>query len=64
MLRDSLVGLIEPIENSAGLPGSRAAGLMQKERVYRTIDPPCLEYSRPARVGIYISGKRLLSVSS
>ena len=47
MLRDILVGLIEPIWCGAGVHCSRA-GFSPRGRRHRTIDPQCLENPRPA----------------
>src|SRR5271157_3804063 len=47
MLRDTLVGLIEPMLRGAGVHCSRA-GLSPCCSRHRTIDPQCLENPRPA----------------
>jgi hypothetical protein len=47
MLRDTLVGLIEPMLRGAGVHCSRA-GFSPCCRRHRTIDPQCLENPRPA----------------
>src|SRR5271157_5375606 len=47
MLRDTLVGLIEPMLRGAGVPCSRA-GFSPCCSRHRTIDPQCLENPRPA----------------
>ena len=47
MLRDTLVGLIEPRLRGAGVHGSRA-GFSPCCSRHRTIDPQCLENPRPA----------------
>ena len=48
MLRDTLVGLIEPMLPGAGVHCSRA-GFSPCCSRHRTIDPQCLENPRPAR---------------
>jgi hypothetical protein len=47
MLRDTLVGLIEPMLRRAGVCCSRAGSSPCCSR-HRTIDPQCLENPRPA----------------
>jgi len=47
MLRDTLVGLIEPMLRGAGVHCSRAGFFPCCSR-HRTIDPQCLENPRPA----------------
>jgi hypothetical protein len=47
MLRDTLVGLIEPMLRGAGVHCSRAS-LSPRCIRHRTIDPQCLENPRPA----------------
>jgi hypothetical protein len=47
MLRDTLVGLIEPRLRGAGVHCSRA-GFSPRCIRHRTIDPQCLENPRPA----------------
>ena len=47
MLRDILVGLIEPMLRGAGVHCSRA-GFSPCCSRHRTIDPQCLENPRPA----------------
>ena len=47
MLRDTLVGLIEPMLRGAGVHCSRA-GFSPCCSRHRTIDPQCLENPRPA----------------
>ena len=47
MLRDTRVGLIEPMLRSAGVHCSRA-GFSSCCSRHRTIDPQCLENPRPA----------------
>jgi hypothetical protein len=47
MLRDTLVGLIEPRSRGAGVHCSRAGFFPCCSR-HRTIDPQCLENPRPA----------------
>ena len=47
MLRDTLVGLIEPMLRGAGVHCSRA-GFSPGCSRHRTIDPQCLENPRPA----------------
>ena len=47
MLRDTLVGLIEPRLSGAVVHGSRASFSPRCLR-HRTIDPQCLENPRPA----------------
>jgi len=47
MLRDTLVGLIDPMLRCAGVRCSRASFSPRRIR-YRTIDPWCLENPRPA----------------
>ncbi len=49
MLRDTLVGLIEPMWCGAGVHCSRA-GFSPCCSRHRTIDPQCLENPRPAGV--------------
>jgi hypothetical protein len=44
MLRDNLVGLIEPMLSSAG---ANPLALCTARKSHRTIDPPCLENPRP-----------------
>ena len=46
MLRDTLVGLIDPMLRGAGVQRSRAAFSPRCIR-HRTIDPQCLENPRP-----------------
>ena len=62
MLRDTLVGLIEPMLASAGAYHSRARCHISGTQ-YRTIDPQCLENPRPDRGGIYTNGERCFSIS-
>jgi hypothetical protein len=60
MLRDNLVGLIEPMLGSAG-----AYPLALSMHKYQLSDdrPLCLENPRPEGAGIYTSGERHLSIS-
>ena len=63
MLRDSLVGLIEPIQHCGAGASSWSSRCCSTERVYRTIDPQCLENPRAKGRGIYTNGKSILSTS-
>ena len=62
MLRDTLVGLIEPMLGSARAYPSRAGCTLSLTK-HRTIDPQCLEKSPPRRGGIFTNGERLFSIS-
>jgi hypothetical protein len=60
MLRDNLVGLIEPMLSSAGAYPLALCTENQKPSDDR---PPCLEKSPPRRGGIYTNGERRFSIS-
>jgi hypothetical protein len=62
MLRDTLVGLIEPMLRGAGVNCSRA-GFSPCCSRHRTIDPQCLENPRPAGAEFYTNGERPFSIS-
>jgi hypothetical protein len=62
MLRDTLVGLIEPMLASAGVHHFRARCHISATQ-HRTIDPQCLENPRPDRGGTYTNGERRFSTS-
>jgi len=64
MLRDSLVGLIKPIENSAGLflvPALLASS--NKEKSLSDNRPPALKIPAPLGAESTLAEKRLLSIS-
>jgi hypothetical protein len=60
MLRDNLVGLIEPMFSSAGAYPLALSTARKKPSDDR---PPCLENPRPRRGGIYTNGERRFSIS-
>jgi hypothetical protein len=62
MLRDTLVGLIEPMLASAGAYHFRARCYISWTQ-NRTIDPQCLKNPRPDRGGTYTNGERRFSIS-
>ena len=59
MLRDNLVGLIEPMLGSAG---ANPLALEHDRNGHRTIDPHALKIP-PRRGGIYTNGERRFSIS-
>ena len=61
MLRDNLVGLIEPMLSSAGPYPLTLCTENQKQS--SDDRPPCLEKSPPRRGGIYTNGERRFSIS-
>ena len=60
MLRDNLVGLIEPMRAARELTLSRCS---QNRTSHRTIDPTCLENPRPEGAESYTNGERRFSIS-
>jgi hypothetical protein len=60
MLRDNLVGLIEPMLSSAGANPLALCTARKKPSDDR---PPCLENPPPRRGGIYTNGERRFSIS-
>ena len=59
MLRDNLVGLIEPMLSSAGVD---PLALCMRGKSHRTIDPHALKIPAP-KGGIYTNGERRFSIS-
>ncbi len=60
MLRDNLVGLIEPMVSSAG---AYPLALCTERNQSSDDRPPCLENPPPRRGGIYTNGERRFSIS-
>ena len=61
MLRDNLVGLIEPMLSSAGVD---PLALCMRGKSHRTIDPHALKIPPPKDGGVYaLDGERRFSIS-
>ena len=60
MLRDNLVGLIEPMLSSAGVD---PLALCMRGKSHRTIDPHALKNPRPEGADFDTNGERRFSIS-